>query len=215
MSTKKVMLITGASRGIGKACSERFQERYELVSVARSSGDFRGDLADESFRRKILNEVSPDVFINNAGLAGGAGLEHTLGVNFVAAAELLLEFQKKMSSGVIVNVLSTAMDLTYRGMSEAELLYYSSKSALSSFSKLLQGSQQNQVRITNLEVGFVMTDFANIKRRYQAKSDIFGKTGITPMEPEYVAEVIDWVLAQPSMVTISNLKITNRPVGPS
>ena len=57
-----VMLITGASKGIGKACSKYFKNKYEVVTVSRTDSTICGDLTDITFRNKIIAEINPIVF---------------------------------------------------------------------------------------------------------------------------------------------------------
>ena len=86
------VLITGASRGIGRTCAERFAKAgYRLILVARKLGPLEelsatlindlgahscqlisADLATEEGCQKVLQELKahqciPDVLINNAG----------------------------------------------------------------------------------------------------------------------------------------------------
>ncbi len=76
----KTVLITGASRGIGRAVAQKFQkEGYELFLIChRDVGDLRefrghhyaGDVGDPSFIKSVMDEIeSIDVLINNAGIA--------------------------------------------------------------------------------------------------------------------------------------------------
>lgn len=78
-----VLLITGASEGIGAACARLFQEKGARVSLLALPGpDFgdggedrlvsAGDITDDAFRRSVVQNTIDrfgriDVLINNAG----------------------------------------------------------------------------------------------------------------------------------------------------
>jgi 3-oxoacyl-[acyl-carrier protein] reductase len=210
----KIMLITGASRGLGAAFVEEFKNDYKILTVHRSSGaDFRGDLADETFRKTILENVTPDVFISNAGIAGlGLSFTKVQTVNYIAAADLIVGFYEKMIAGHIISVCSTSANLDgYTGIGAAEISYNASKAALQRLTRLQESKSSKPIKITSLEPSMIMTDMANIKNRAELKlpSDYITAWNITPMDPAYVAQTVRWILNQPDNITIKTLEISN------
>ena len=80
----KKALITGASRGIGRAIAEKLKDEYELFLICRkntelltgSTHDFpakhlyTGDAGDNRFIEDVFGDISSlDLLVNNAGIA--------------------------------------------------------------------------------------------------------------------------------------------------
>ena len=195
------MLITGTSRGIGLACAEYFQERYEIVGIARTPGKFvteQGSVADEKFRQYIIDKYTPDVFINNAGVGGG-GLPHEIfRINAEAAACFMLEFYQKMKIGNIINIASWVATVTHIPSAPFDVIaYQSTKKLVKELSKELSGKSDKPVKVTSLEPKMVDTAMAG--------PGAVGKM----IQPVYIAETIDWVLHQPSWLNIDSMCISN------
>ncbi|HET8546812.1 MAG TPA: SDR family NAD(P)-dependent oxidoreductase [Bryobacteraceae bacterium] len=153
----KVVLITGASEGIGAACAGAFRDRgAKLALVARSREKLErvaggnalviaGDLLERATRRVAVEQTIAaygriDVLVNNAG-TGIYQPSHTTPMaqartlwelNFFAPLELTqlaAADMKRRRAGAIVNVSSIAGKITLPWFT----LYSASKYALNSF----------------------------------------------------------------------------------
>lgn len=130
----KVALVTGASRGIGKAISFKLlnngykvygisREEEDLTSIAHQYEYFRpilGDITDEVFVFNVIKQIKRDegqldCLVNNAGIEKNEmlgfvkleNLRNMLEVNVVAALNLLQLSTRIMKSGsAIVNISS-------------------------------------------------------------------------------------------------------------
>ncbi|MDR1923289.1 MAG: SDR family oxidoreductase [Planctomycetaceae bacterium] len=162
--SKKIVLITGSRKGIGRFLAERYSSAgYDVVGCSRKEAaplenytHFCVDVSDEASVVNMFHEIKKkygrlDVLINNAGIAS---MNHSLltpletasriiNVNFCGtflccreAARLMLP-QKK---GRIVNFSTVAVPLKLAG----EAVYAASKAAVATLTQILSyeyGSQ--------------------------------------------------------------------------
>src|SRR3954464_12555137 len=137
---KKVVVITGASEGIGAACAAAFRKRGALLSLtARSQERLEavggaealvtpGDLRDERTRASLIERTMKrfgriDILINNAGVglyqpahrADLASVRAMFELNIFAPLDLIqkaVPHMKKSGGGTIVNVGSIGGKIT-------------------------------------------------------------------------------------------------------
>lgn len=173
----KVVVITGASSGIGRAAAELFEERgATVVCLARRTvPDFyciSTDVADECAVFSAVKEIEErfgriDILVNNAGMGISGAVEDTSAedahaifeVNFFGAFNMIraaVPLMRRGGGGTIINVSSAAAELSIPFQS----FYSATKAALSSLGEALR----NEVRPFNIKVtavlpGDVKTDF--------------------------------------------------------
>ncbi len=184
----KVVCITGASSGIGKAIGEyliskgyvvfgssRNPEKYTDSKFPLFELDVRDEASVKRFISKVIEKTERiDVLINNAGVGITGPIEETpeaeiksvFETNFYGPVRLIkavLPQMRKQQSGLIINVTSIAayMGLPYRGF------YSASKAALEVTTEALRMEvKQFGVDLTNVAPGDFATNIAS--GRYHA-----------------------------------------------
>lgn len=176
---QKVILITGASSGFGKATAELLAQRGHIVygtsrttkehpSVHFLNMDVRDRESIASGVRQIIEkEGRIDVLVNNAGMGIGGSLELAtpeeidlqMGTNFMGCVNMcqaVLPQMRKQRQGRIINLSSIGgiMGLPYQG-------YYSaSKFAIEGFSEALSAEVKGfGITVSMVEPGDFATGF--------------------------------------------------------
>lgn len=187
-SEKKVVLVTGASSGIGQACAEMLAARGYLVYGASRRPPADGiamDVRDDTSVRRAVDHVLAregrvDILVNNAGIAIAGAVEDTsideaqeqFEVNFFGVLRMcraVLPAMRAQRAGYIVNIGSIAglVAVPYQG------LYSASKFALEGLSESLRMEVGRfGVRVVLIEPGDHRTGLTDHRRR-SAESEAY------------------------------------------
>lgn len=192
----KTVLITGASRGIGKATAEKFlQEGWKVIGTSTSGRlsfehenlqAMQLDLSDsESIKNaaeKILESGEKiDVLVNNAGVAldiwdEGANMEKirkTFEVNLFG----LIDFTEKLltsinEGGHIINVSSRYGSFGMPIDDNTTLGYRLSKASLNMYTRFLSFRlKEKNICVSSVHPGWVETDMGNASAAENEKPD--------------------------------------------
>ncbi|MBD36576.1 MAG: hypothetical protein CMI28_00675 [Opitutae bacterium] len=179
--TIKTAIITGGSRGIGKALSEILLNRsYKVFSISRSANhgvdhenyvEFQLDLSDQDAVKSFLSDFSakhdvPDLLINNAGYGAffewanfsDKDLNNQMQVLFTSPALFCRKFaplMAKKKSGTIINLSSLAVLYPLPYMP----IYNAAKSALSSLTQTLILEYNKHPQFIDFRMGDIKTSF--------------------------------------------------------
>ena len=224
----KRYLITGASRGIGRAIAEKLaandvqlllhgRDTVALAEVCDSINDrcarvvrLIHDLAVPSGVSDLIDQVGKnpvDLLVNNAGIAivkpfceiTSIEWEQTVGVNITAPFLLMQHFAPHMPPGSsIVNILSIAAKTGFASWSA----YCMSKFALEGCSQCVREELRDR-RIRMINVYPAATDthiWTHIEGKWPRHKMI---------SPEEVASAVAYSLSRPANVALENITISS------
>ena len=194
----KTVLITGASRGIGKACVELFLAKgYSVLSPGRNELDL---LSEQSIKNYVSGLKQPvDILINNAGInpLGIIGeidfksAHQLIDTNFwapVLLTDLLAPKMKAQGYGRIVNISSIWSGVTKAGRS----MYASSKAAINAFTRTAAVEYaSSNVLVNAVAPGYVNTELTKVNNTPEQIDAIKANLPINRLaEPSEIAELI-------------------------
>lgn len=166
--TGKVVVITGASHGIGQCTAEEFTRCGAKVCTIDINGSpyFRGDIADktvlEAFAAKVTGDYGHvDVLINNApplskGISSASYEDFTRAMQVGVTAPFYLAklFQPYFAENAAIINLSSSRDRMSQPETES---YTAAKGGISALTHALAVSLAGKVRVNSISPGWIDT----------------------------------------------------------
>jgi 3-oxoacyl-[acyl-carrier protein] reductase len=221
------ILITGASRGIGRAIAQKLaapeatlllhgRDQAALKETCRSVAgksartiELLYDVSDQTQLERMVTAIGPeplDVLINNAGFAAVKPLEavsldewnRTLAVNVTAPFLFTQKLSANMKPGAsIVNILSIAARTGFANWSS----YCMSKFALEGFSQSIREELRPRgIRVLNVYPAATDTEIWDPIEGDWPREKM--------MAASEIAEAVAYALSRPGDVAVENITLT-------
>lgn len=223
---KKVIVITGASDGLGKTLTESLSKENNVIALATTEEKLQKvaednncnykvcDVRDYHQVEKCTNEIIEefgkiDILMNNAGLWIQEELEENdverihdvIDVNLLGMiymTKTVIPIMKSRQDGIIININSQA-GINHKA---ERVVYNASKWGVTGFSKSLQDEVAKYgIRVTDILPGMLKTDMFN---KMNIKKNM--ENGLDTKE---VARLVKFIIDTPKDVMIPEVGIKN------
>lgn len=177
--TGKTALVTGSSRGIGKAMADALEEAgAKVVRTSSSECDLSDRASLYAFIGRIKANHKIDILVNNAGtILRAPAVEHSddyfdkvMDVNITSQFILAREFGRDMVARGFGKIIFTASLLTFQGGIEVPG-YAASKGAVGQLVKALANEWASKgVNVNAIAPGYIATDNTSALRADPVRS---------------------------------------------
>jgi len=226
---KKICLITGASKGIGRASAVKFLDNgYTVINASRKDSSpikneeyhfIKTDVSKEADVKAMVAKVLKkfgkiDVLVNNSGFGKFANLvdsktkdfDEMFAVNvrgMYLCTRYVLKSMLKNESGTIINISSIAG----KNGIETGSIYCATKHAVMGLTRsLMPEVRKKNVRVMAICPGSVDTNF------FDHPGTLLNSSRDTILSPEDIAESVFFGANLPERATMSEIEV--RPTNP-
>lgn len=199
---KRTVLLTGASRGIGKAIAKSLSKEYNLILPSREKLNLLDNNSIESFIKENKDKKI-DIVINNAGInfpqwideMTDENIDGTIQTNLTAPIKLIrgfVPYMKKNNWGRIVNI-SSIFGVVARGK---QVLYSATKHGINGATQALALElAPHNILVNSVCPGFTNTELVTINPPEKIKAIEADIPLRRLAQPEEIAEVVKFLIS--------------------
>ena len=234
MLKDKLVLVTGATAGIGEASARRLASEGARVALWARREDRLRALADEldgligvvdvrerdqidlALKKLIAEAGVPHILINNAGLGAGFAKFHegnpddwdlNIDTNFKGAAYVaraVIPHMVAEGRGHIVNIGSTAAHT----VAPRGHIYAATKHAVRALSEGMNiDLAGTPVKVSLVDPGYTKTEFGVVRFLGDVDRAMETYQGFQPLSAEDIADAISYIVNAPEHVNITDMVI--------
>ena len=236
MMEKKIVLITGASSGIGEGCARKFaMNGYRLILNGRNVEKLNAvkkellekygadvyllpfDVRDRAALESLPEEwKAVDILVNNAGLVIGVDKEHEGNLDewdivIDTNVKALLAMTRLVVPGMVERGRGHVINMGSIAGDYAYpggSVYCACKAAVKALSDGLRiDLVDTPVRVTNIKPGLVETNFSVVRFRGNREAADNVYKGIRPLTGDDIAEVVYFAAAVPEHIQIAEVLV--------
>lgn len=199
------------------ALAQQLAREHKIRTFTRQL-DVRGnDEVEKTFSALPPEWRTIDILVNNAGLSRGLDKlyegkvqdwEEMIDTNvkgLLYVTRAVLPAMVERNSGHIINIGSIAGHQTY----PMGNVYCASKFAVTALSRgLKMDLLGTAVRVSSVDPGLVETEFSQVRFHGDTERAARAYTGMTPLRPEDIAEIVVFCATRPAHVNIGELLVT-------
>lgn len=234
---QKIICITGATSGFGKACAQRFAaEGWRLILTGRRVDrlqalqqelgsapihavelDVRDYAAVEAMVRDLPVDFQEiDVLVNNAGLALGLEGAHKTDIqDWDTMIDTNIKGLCYLTRCILPGMVARNRGHIINMGSIAGTypypggnVYGATKAFVKQFSRnLLTDLNHTKVRVTNIEPGLSESEFSIVRFHGDKDKADAVYKGTEPLRPVDIAEIVHWVTSVPAHVNINTVEV--------